>query len=230
MVRAPARVDAGDMTENVTGATTESPEQPGPAQGPGPAAPPPPGWNTDNLKDYRQLRRSRFDSKVAGVAGGLGRHLNIDPTILRVLFVVLSFFGGAGIVLYGALWLFVPEDGTESAVISTNDSTRNGLLIAAAVVAGALALGDTWNGFWFPWPLAVVGLVVAAVLLARDNNPSTPTPPYPGGQAPYPGGQAPYAGGHAPYAPPPPYAAPTAPTSPYDVPPPPGGRRTPGGP
>ena len=64
------------------------------------------------------------DRKVAGVAGGLGRHLNIDPTILRVLFVVLVFFGGAGFVLYGAAWLLVPEDGRDSAAISTRDDTR----------------------------------------------------------------------------------------------------------
>ena len=50
---------------------------------------------------------------MAGVAGGLGRHLDVDPTILRVLFVVLVFFGGAGLLLYGALWLLVPEEGTE---------------------------------------------------------------------------------------------------------------------
>ena len=39
---------------------------------------------------------------VAGVAGGLGRHFNIDPTILRVLLVVLDFFGGAGLVIYAS--------------------------------------------------------------------------------------------------------------------------------
>src|ERR671918_774010 len=49
---------------------------------------------TDHLRDYSGLRRSRTDRKIAGVAGGLGRHLNIDPTVLRVVFVVLSLFGG----------------------------------------------------------------------------------------------------------------------------------------
>ena len=72
---------------------TETPQQTPP---PPPGAQPPPaqGWNTENLKDYRALRRARLDRKVAGVAGGLGTHLNVDPTILRVLFVVLAFFGG----------------------------------------------------------------------------------------------------------------------------------------
>src|SRR5678815_3879161 len=84
-----------------------------------------PGVDRPNLRNYEQLRRSVTDRKVAGVAGGLGRHLNIDPTILRVLFVVLVFFGGAGLLLYGALWLLVPEDGQAEGKIAMSPNTRN---------------------------------------------------------------------------------------------------------
>ena len=73
------------------------------------------GLDRDALRDFERLRRSTTDRKIAGVAGGLGRHLNIDPTILRVLFVVLVFFGGAGLLLYGAAWLVVPEEGSDKA-------------------------------------------------------------------------------------------------------------------
>jgi phage shock protein PspC (stress-responsive transcriptional regulator) len=132
--------------------------------------------NTDHLRDYRALRRSVTDRKIAGVAGGLGRHLGIDPTILRVAFVVLVFFGGAGLVLYGAGWLLVPEEGSDDAVIDTSPSTRNGLLIVAGVLAALLLLGDTWNGFWFPWPLAVIALVVFAIWKNKDRSMHTPSP------------------------------------------------------
>lgn len=167
---------------------TETPQQTPPPP-PGPQAPPQ-GWNTENLKDYRSLRRSRTDRKVAGVAGGLGRHLDVDPTILRVLFVVLVFFGGAGLLMYGALWLLVPEEGTEESVVRTSDSTRNVVLIVVAVIAGLAAIGDMWNGYGFPWPIAVAGLVVAVVLLARDRSHATPPsagpvpPPPPPGSPP----------------------------------------------
>ncbi len=60
---------------------TETPQQ-APPQGPH-QPPPSAGWNTEHLKDYRALRRSREDRKVAGVAGGLARHLDIDPKTLR---------------------------------------------------------------------------------------------------------------------------------------------------
>ena len=108
------------------------------------------GLATENLRSYERLRRSVTDRKIAGVAGGLGRHLNIDPTVLRVLFVVLVFFGGAGLLIYAAAWLLVPEEGTERSVVQTSPSTRNTLLIVVGVLAALLLIGDTWGGVGFP--------------------------------------------------------------------------------
>jgi len=133
--------------------------------------------NTHNLRDYAQLRRGVTDRKVAGVAGGLGRHLNIDPTILRVAFVVLCFFGGAGFLLYGAAWLLVPEDGREEGIVTSSPSTRNTLLIVAAMLATLLLVGDSWGGFGFPWPLAIIAVVVFVVLMNRDKPVNTQPPP-----------------------------------------------------
>jgi phage shock protein PspC (stress-responsive transcriptional regulator) len=133
--------------------------------------------NTQALRDIERLRRSTTDRKVAGVAGGLGRHLNIDPTVLRVLFVVLCFFGGAGFVLYGAAWLLIPEDGHDDATVSTPPATRTALLLGAAVVALFLLVGDSWGGFGFPWPLAILALIVFVILMNRDKPVHTaPTP------------------------------------------------------
>ena len=55
------------------------------------------------------LVRSATDVKIAGVCGGLAERFNVDPTLMRVLFIVLAIFGGAGIVLYIAMWIIVPE-------------------------------------------------------------------------------------------------------------------------
>lgn len=104
------------------------------------------------------------------MASDLARHLDIDPTVVRVLFVVLVFFGGSGLLLYGALWLIAPDERTGRAVIGSSESTRNVLVIIALVVAALVAVGDTWNGYGFPWPLAVAALVVFAVLLTRDSR------------------------------------------------------------
>jgi phage shock protein C len=61
------------------------------------------------MADIRKLYRSRSDRKIAGVAGGLAEYLNVDATLIRVLFIALAVFGGAGLVLYLAMWILVPE-------------------------------------------------------------------------------------------------------------------------
>ena len=145
------------------------------------------GVASENLRNFERLRRSTTDRKIAGVAGGLGRHLNIDPTVLRVLFVVLAFFGGAGLVLYGAAWLIVPEEGSEKSVVQTSPSTRNAVLIVVGVLAALLLIGDSWGGFGFPWPLVIVAVIVLVVLLNRERpagqagpeGPNRPTGPSP---------------------------------------------------
>lgn len=143
-----------------------------------------PGVAAENLRNYERLHRSTTDRKIAGVAGGLGRHLNIDPTVLRVLFVVLAFFGGAGLVLYGVAWLIVPEEGSEKSIISTSPATRNAVLIVVGVIAALLVVGDSWNGVGFPWPLAIIAVVVVVWIVNRDRSGHQAGPVAPGG--PYP--------------------------------------------
>lgn len=47
---------------------------------------------------------------IGGVCGGLAKYFDIDPTIVRVLFVVSIFLGGGGIIAYIILWIVVPEE------------------------------------------------------------------------------------------------------------------------
>ncbi len=59
--------------------------------------------------DTKKLYRSRTDKMIAGVCGGLGKHLEVDPTILRLLFALLVVLGfGSGILIYIVLMLIVP--------------------------------------------------------------------------------------------------------------------------
>src|SRR3954464_6698255 len=135
---------------------------------------PRPGVDRANLRSYETLHRSVTDRKIAGVAGGLGRHLNIDPTILRVLLVVLCLFGGAGFVLYGVAWLVVPEDGRDVGTFSMRPGTRNVFFIGAAVLAALIVVGHAWDGVGAPWPLVLVGLGVLLYLAFRDRGAQRP--------------------------------------------------------
>lgn len=47
---------------------------------------------------------------LAGVCGGLGKYFSIDPTIIRLIFVVLALMGGPGLVIYIIMWIVVPEE------------------------------------------------------------------------------------------------------------------------
>ena len=58
----------------------------------------------------QRLMRSRTDKVIAGVAGGIGQYLAIDPVIVRLAFVALAFTG-VGVLLYPVLWLIMPIEG-----------------------------------------------------------------------------------------------------------------------
>ena len=57
----------------------------------------------------KKLYRSSQDKKIAGVCGGIGAYFSLDPTIIRVLFVMLLLPGGLpGLLPYAVLWIVVP--------------------------------------------------------------------------------------------------------------------------
>jgi phage shock protein C len=56
----------------------------------------------------RRLYRSRTERQLAGVAGGIGNYLEVDPTVIRVLWILSVFFAGIGILLYIILAFVMP--------------------------------------------------------------------------------------------------------------------------
>jgi phage shock protein C len=57
----------------------------------------------------KRLTRSK-DKMVAGVCAGLANYVNIDPTIMRILFVFIAFAGGASVLAYIIMWIVMPEE------------------------------------------------------------------------------------------------------------------------
>jgi len=141
------------------------------------------------MKDVNRLRRPR-QRVIAGVASGIARHFDVDPLVVRVALVVLCFFGGAGLVLYAAGWLLMPEDGAEQAPLHLDERSRTVALVIAVAIATVAMLGDTSGLYWFPWPLAVVAVVVW-FLYSRSQERRRPVPPY-GQPGPYQWTGAPY--------------------------------------
>ena len=65
--------------------------------------------------DTPVLRRPQQGRVVAGVAAGVAEHLGISVTAVRLAFVVLTFVGGFGVLVYAGLWLTVPDGTPERA-------------------------------------------------------------------------------------------------------------------
>lgn len=62
-------------------------------------------------KMQRRLYRSVRDRMLGGVCGGLANYVNVDPTLIRLLWVAFTFFTKApGILLYVIAWIVVPEE------------------------------------------------------------------------------------------------------------------------
>ncbi|MDR3576551.1 MAG: PspC domain-containing protein [Anaerolineaceae bacterium] len=60
--------------------------------------------------ETRKLYRSRSNKMLAGVCGGLASYLNLDTTVVRLLFVLLFFLGGHGLLIYLILWILMPVE------------------------------------------------------------------------------------------------------------------------
>ena len=150
-----------------------------------PPSPPPPSPPEPPRK---RLQRSRHDRVIAGVAGGLGEYFDIDPVIFRIGFVVLAFLGGAGILLYPAAWLLLPEEGHRRSIgESWVRSGRHGhwlpitlIVIGGLILAGDLSARHHDGGIGF----AVAAIVIGFLLLRRQ--PRTPRPPEPWSGTPQP--------------------------------------------
>jgi phage shock protein PspC (stress-responsive transcriptional regulator) len=113
-------------------------------------APPGPDRSSPKL-DPRRLERSSTDRLIAGVAGGVAEYFRVDPSFVRIAFVVLSLFGGVGLVLYAAAWLLMPENGSPSASAAfLAEPRRHGTLFLVGVVAaGIVVVSLLSNGpFW----------------------------------------------------------------------------------
>ena len=123
--------------------------------------------HTTHIPEVRRLERSRSDRMLAGVSGGLARYFEIHPAVFRVGFVVLTLLGGAGILIYAAAALVIPDEGKEDSIATAalrNRRDRPWPLIGLGLlaVAGAILLsratlwpdGDSW------WLFLIAGVVI----------------------------------------------------------------------
>jgi phage shock protein PspC (stress-responsive transcriptional regulator) len=134
---------------------------------------------------------------LGGVAGGLAAYFGIDSTIARVLFILVVFFGGSGIIAYIILWIVVPEEpykvpeaftnqqssphsgesvNTENAFTEVNQPVKDNRSLWGGIILislGTLFLLDNYVprfSFSDYWPLILIGVGVGLLLNAKKKN------------------------------------------------------------
>lgn len=169
---------------------TIPPEAPPP---PTPEPPPPASEKRtrptgEQLRNLSSLRRTTHASPegrhIAGVAGGIARHFDVDPLLVRVLLVVSVFFGGSGGIVYVAAWILVPEENAEDGMVPVGPPARNLLLWIAGGIASISLLGDAFGDTDIPWFWLAVLAVVALWYANREKWGARKRTPGPASYAP----------------------------------------------
>jgi phage shock protein C len=112
-----------------------------------------------------RLHRSTNECVLAGVCGGIAEYLNIDPSLVRVAFVVATLWGGVGVLTYVVLAIVLPVDQYASVPVAPSGGrTRAAAGLVLVVLGGLLLAGNmgwtpwlSWNLFW-PGILILIGL------------------------------------------------------------------------
>jgi len=146
------------------------------------------------MNNHKGLYRSRTNTVIGGVAGGIAENLRTDPTLIRIIFILVALFGGGGLLVYIILWIALPlesvqyftdqntnpeNDGTNQDFQTKNYPDENniqhnknqGNLIAGLIMIsiGVIFLIDRFVpriDFGDLWPLV---LVVAGFALIRAS-------------------------------------------------------------
>jgi len=151
------------------------------------------------MNERTGLYRSRENTVIAGVCGGIGESLNVDPVVIRFVFVLLFFVGASSLLIYAIMWIVLPEG--ESSQVSNNSSKHktmeqkefshepkknfspkpktDGNLVAGLILItlGAIFLIDRFVPrihFGDLWPLILVAAGAALIFMAyrkpKSNN------------------------------------------------------------
>jgi len=138
---------------------------------PDPTLPPP-----ERPPVVRRLRRSRKDSVLGGVCGGIARYLDVDPVLIRIAAVALALSAGFGVLAYILAWVLIPETDEDEPDVPPRPADRHTVAIAvgaALVGLGALLLARHWMpgfGAGMFWPLVVVGVGVVVLVTGHRGR------------------------------------------------------------
>ena len=131
--------------------------------------------------DVKKLYKSQRDRMIGGVCGGISEYLNIDSTIVRIVFVIMAFFGGSGIIIYIAgLLIFPDNENAQAAYVKKEKKSNAGFWGALLIILGlVLLISDfgfrgmnhmwMWHGYRGMF-IPIIVIALGAWLLFRPSN------------------------------------------------------------
>lgn len=113
----------------------------------------------------RKLYRSQTDKMIAGVCGGLGEYFDVDPVIIRLVFIILAFASGIGIIAYIFLWIALPKGPLETPKGKVEEKVQTVVEEATEVIEDVgekikrkMDEERRKGSFWFGIILIIIGL------------------------------------------------------------------------
>jgi len=128
----------------------------------------------DTVKE--KLYRSRKDSTIAGVCGGLGEYFNVDPTFIRIIAVLLIFADGIGLWTYLIAWIIIPRRPLEESAVSVAEEKKekpeyspwNKYIPGAILILLGIFFILRENYWWWDierfWPLLLIAFGVFLIV------------------------------------------------------------------
>jgi phage shock protein PspC (stress-responsive transcriptional regulator) len=162
--------------------TTATTPTPGSTAAAGPAATPGPAATAG-----RRLGRRTDDRVIAGVASGIAAYLGIEPWVVRIGFIVLTPFGGFGVLAYVIAWLLIPAAGSHESLALAVMRRPSGLRTYIGVALVLLAVAILASAFSQPSVIWAIALIAFGVFLFRQD-PEPPDRRPPAGGEPVPAG------------------------------------------
>ncbi|OYD13813.1 hypothetical protein CH333_09760 [candidate division WOR-3 bacterium JGI_Cruoil_03_44_89] len=124
----------------------------------------------------KRLYRSKKDKIIGGVCGGIGEYFDIDPVLVRILWLLFTFLGGAGILAYIIAWVAVPSSEAKGKAEKKEENKvqeddRGGFWGGMTlIVIGFIFLLFTLRIFWVKLlPLCLIVVGVMLILRYRDK-------------------------------------------------------------
>ncbi len=132
----------------------------------------------NGTNDVKRLHRSKDNKIIGGVCGGIAEYLNVDPVIIRILWIVMIFIGGTGILFYLIAWILMPLN-TNQSVEQPRKSAPQIWGVLLVVIGGLFLLSNLeilpifdWFEWWniFSWGTMVSLIIIAIGVLLIFNH------------------------------------------------------------